>query len=116
MSYLDNNARELAESYILYPMARGVLEKDKLIIENSSMKIKSPYLTKIDNALKAIHLKLRETKAKMRKENLKIVEVERGNSYVMYRYYWKGYSGDMQYLNANLKNRVTGIILELFNL
>ncbi|MDA3129235.1 hypothetical protein ACFPTR_02680 [Aliibacillus thermotolerans] len=91
--------------FILLPLVKTVLEKDRQLIANSSMKIKEPYFQLIESALQRLHRDMRAIKQFMQKHRIQVLFQENDGTFSRYSYTCRGYEGKSSYLNANLKRQ-----------
>ncbi|MFA9559606.1 hypothetical protein ACERII_20040 [Evansella sp. AB-rgal1] len=114
MAKLTPEEESLSESYILFELARKVLEKDLTKIDQSPMKLKDPYIRLLERSLQEISKELYTTKAKMKNIGLKIQLNEHDDTFSEYTIFFRGYVLTAKYLNAHLKNQVSHRIATIF--
>lgn len=105
MTRIPENDRDLIEQAIYLPMIVIILERDLQIIEKAPFKIKRPYLTLVENALKKVQRDLKEVREKMRKGNMKVHQVSRDDTFTMFSFLYKGFEEQHNYFNPRLRNK-----------
>ena len=70
---LTKDEEDLIYAFILLPLARRVLENDMRAIEVSRIKFKEPYILLIEDALKRLSINLRDVKADVRRQQIKMI-------------------------------------------
>lgn len=93
------------ERSIYLPLVLKVLELDRQTVETSAFKLQRPYIKLIDAAIKAVQTDLKETKAYMRENSLKITRDNNDATTTDYTFFYGGYSQLRRYLNVRLRNR-----------
>ncbi|MCR6110959.1 hypothetical protein HXA35_11495 [Bacillus sp. A301a_S52] len=116
MSKLTEAEEHLIESYILFEMARKVLEKDLERLDQAPLKLKEPYIRLLELSLHKLSLQFYKTKKDMKKIGLKVHLTHVDRTFSAYKIYSRGYVLNAKYLNAHLKNQVSRQIEGLFNL
>ncbi|MDQ0255827.1 hypothetical protein J2S74_003209 [Evansella vedderi] len=114
MAKLTVEEERLSESYILFELARKVLEKDLSKIAQSPMKLKDPYIRLLEQTLGHLSKELYSIKANMKKLGLKVQLNEHDDTFSEYTIFFRGYVLTAKYLNAHLKNQVSQQIAKLF--
>ncbi|WP_033543949.1 hypothetical protein [Planococcus sp. CAU13] len=104
------------ENMIYLPMVLIVLERDRVIIENGSFKLKRPYLELVEGAIKQVQKELNQTKIHMRTHQMKLVRGAGDDTFTEYVFYHRGYEDHRRYLNLRLRNRVEELIRAYFSL
>lgn len=114
MAKLTAEEEHLSESYILYELARKVLERDLNRINEAPVKLKDPYIRLLHASLHHLSKQLYVTKKKMRQLGMKIQLNEQDDTFSEYTIFFRGYVLTVKYLNAHLKNQVSERIAYLF--
>ncbi|MDG5789934.1 hypothetical protein QA612_20975 [Evansella sp. AB-P1] len=114
MAKLTPEEERLSESYILLELARKVLEKDLVKINQSPVKLKDPYIRLLEQSLSKLSKELYETKANMKKLGLKVQLNDHDDTFSEYTLFFRGYVLTAKYLNAHLRNQVSHQIAQLF--
>lgn len=97
----DKEIQQLAQRFIFLPLARKVLEQDRLKIEHAKLKIPSLYTDLIDNAIKKVTEDLRDTRKEMRLTGLSVYEQDGG-----YLLACKGYQLEVSYTPDSMRRHV----------
>lgn len=98
------------ENMIYLPMVLIVLERDRILFENGSFKLKRPYLELVEGAISQVQKELKESKIHMRKRQMKVVRGAGDDTFTEYVFYHGGYEDHRRYLNLRLRNRVEELI------
>lgn len=98
------------ENMIYLPMVLIVLERDRMLFENGSFKLKRPYLELVEGAISQVKKDLKETKIHMRKRQMKVLRGAADDTFTEYVFYHGGYEDHRRYLNLRLRNRVEELI------
>lgn len=114
MAKLTKEEERLSESYILFELARKVLERDLSQMDHSPMKLKDPYIRLLEQTLCNLSKELHTIKAAMRKLGLKVQLNEHDDTFSEYTIFYRGYVLTAKYLNAHLKNQVSQHIAQWF--
>ncbi|MBU9714815.1 hypothetical protein [Evansella tamaricis] len=115
MAKLTVEEENITESYILFELARKVLEKDLAKMNHAPMKLKDPYIHLLERTLHQLSKNLRTTKTKMKELGLKVQLNDHDETFSEYTIFFRGYVVTAKYLNAHLKNQVSQQIEGLFN-
>ncbi|MGY4689451.1 hypothetical protein [Salibacterium sp. K-3] len=91
--------------YILLPLVKKVLEKDRDLFENGAFKVKDPYLAVIQGALNLLHEDMRSIKKYMHQRRMSVHFEQNDGMFSRYSYVCRGFEGSSSYLNANLKRQ-----------
>ncbi|MGO4888000.1 hypothetical protein ACJ2A9_09600 [Anaerobacillus sp. MEB173] len=111
---LSHEESLLIEKSIVLPLVRTVLEKDLKTIQNSPFKIKGPYIQLVDQALLMLSKESRSIKQETFKRGIKVVKGLNDGTFSRYEYFNRGYHGELNYLNAELRNKTTRMIEKYF--
>jgi hypothetical protein len=114
MTRIPEEDRNLMEKAIYLPMILIVLNRDLSVIENSSLKLKRPYLELIEDTMKTIQKELAEVKQYMKKNKLKVIETKRDDAFTMYMFLYKGYEEEHNYFNPRIRNKVQELMEAYF--
>ena len=114
MAKLTAEEEHITESYILFELARKVLEKDLAKISQSPLKLKDPYIRLLDQTIYQLSKELYSVKAKMKNLGLKVQLNKHDETFSEYTIFFRGYVLTAKYLNAHLKNQVSTRIVQLF--
>lgn len=88
---IESKDVEILREFILLSILLSVFEKDKKIIQQSSIKIPSPYLDVIEKAMKRVLKSLTVLKQEMKKRGLKITRTVGSDFSLRYEYLCRGY-------------------------
>lgn len=115
MSRVPEEDRDIIESAIYLPMVLTILERDRLVFEQIPVKLKQPYLTLMENTIKAVQKDYKIVKDKMRKGNMKVQEIARDEAFTNYAFFYKGYEEHHNYFNPAIRNRVSALLEQYLN-
>lgn len=116
MTRIPAEDRDIMELSMYLPMVLTVLNQDRIIIENSSFKLKQPYLQLIEAIMKEIQKKLYHIKRHMAKQRLKVEQVGHDHSFTKFLFLYKGYEEYHHYFNPRIRNKVQELLAHyLFN-
>ncbi|WP_100330554.1 hypothetical protein [Bacillus xiapuensis] len=106
MTRIPEQERDLIEKTIYLPMVLTVLNRDKQLIENSSFKLKSPYLEWISETMNAVQRDLTAARRSMQRQQIRVQKLQSDESFTMYLFLYKGYEEQHNYFNPRLRNGV----------
>ncbi|WP_096435249.1 hypothetical protein [Alteribacter populi] len=106
MAKLTVEEERLSESFILYELMRRVLEKDLVKMAQAPVKLKDPYIHLVEQTLRDLSKKLHDTKAQMKRLNIKVELNEHDETFSEYTIFFRGYASTAKYLNVHLRNQV----------
>lgn len=104
------------ENLIYLPMVLTILARDRELIEKGPFKLKSPYLTMIDRAVKIASDELRESKIYMKKNGMQLVKGDNDGTFTEYEFVFGGYGDRRRYLNVRLRNRTEELMSIYFDM
>ncbi|MGP7817857.1 hypothetical protein [Niallia sp. 01092] len=110
MTRIPEKERHIMEQAIYLPMLLTILNRDLLVIENSSFKLKQPYIELVEITMKTIQTELKKTKAYMKNHNMKIQETKRDDAFTMFLFLYNGYEEYHNYFNPRLRNKVQELL------
>ncbi|PAD69956.1 hypothetical protein CHH83_06000 [Bacillus sp. 7586-K] len=105
---------DLVHEYIVNEYLLHILEEDLVIINNANLKLKDPYIKLVESVLRTIRIKLRDMKAEMKKQEMKVFGPVRDDIMLQYDYYVRGYHAFSRYWHAALKMHGTKLLDEYF--
>lgn len=114
MKPLKKAEERLIERYILLTLCRQVLERDLKAFNQSSIRMKDPYVHLIEFALTALSKELHKIKAEQRQIKMTIRRASVSDTFSEYVIYFQGYTYSMTYMNVHLKYQVQDCIEDLF--
>ncbi|PYZ98157.1 hypothetical protein CR205_06055 [Alteribacter lacisalsi] len=110
MARLTVEEERLSETYILYELARKVLESDLVRIQEAPVKLKTPYIHLLEQTIRLLGKELHFTKVQMKKLGLKVEFNSKDETFSEYTIFFRGYALTAKYMNAHLKNKVADTI------
>jgi hypothetical protein len=111
MTRIPDGDRDMIEQAIYLPMVLTVLNKDLFLIDQSPFKLKKPYKELIEAAMKVVQMELSEVKKYLRKENIKVEETKRDDTFTMFLFLYKGYEEYHNYFNPRIRNKVEELMM-----
>ncbi|UAL48560.1 hypothetical protein [Sutcliffiella horikoshii] len=111
MTRLSKEQINLFEQAIYLPLLLIVLERDTSIIKDSGIKLKEPYLTLIDQVMRKIQLQLKQIKADMKQQQMKLHKLKQDESFTMYAFLFNGYEEHHNYFNPRIRNKVNELLM-----
>lgn len=110
---ITDEENEIFEKALYFPLVISLLEHDRLIFEKLPLKIVDPYLSMIDDALKAVRIDYQNIKIHMRQHNMKLQETGRIEDFTYYSFINNRYEEKHSYWNIHLRNK-TGEFLKYY--
>ncbi|MFD2446365.1 hypothetical protein ACFSO7_20600 [Bacillus sp. CGMCC 1.16607] len=107
---ISDSDRIIMERAVFLPMLLTLLERDKLIVEQSAFKLKGPYQELIDETLKAVRKDIRENNYSMRNGKMKVQKVNRDESFTHYLFICKGFEEKHNYFNPRIRNKIKELL------
>ncbi|KOR77792.1 hypothetical protein AM232_04385 [Bacillus sp. FJAT-21352] len=114
MTRIPEGDRNMIEKAIYLPMVITVLNRDLKVIEISPFKLKRPYSELVEHILKVVQDELAEVRRYLRKENIKVSQIKRDESFTMYSFLYKGYEEHHNYFNPRLRNKTEDLLCYYF--
>ncbi|RFU67569.1 hypothetical protein [Bacillus sp. V59.32b] len=111
MTRIPEQDCDIIEQSIYLPMVITILNRDRTIIEKSPLKLPQPYLDMVEDALKTVQRELANVRKYLRKENIKVSELKRDDTFTVYCFIYKGYEERHNYFNLRLRNRVEELLV-----
>ncbi|WP_110925909.1 hypothetical protein [Bacillus massiliglaciei] len=106
---------EMIESVLYLPMLLRILERDRVIFEQSAVKFKLPYIKLMDETIKRVRKELKSAKSYLRNENIILEKLGVNGDFTAYRVFYKGYIEDRNYWNVRLRNRTEELLEQYLN-
>ena len=110
MTRIPESDRDIIEKALYLPMLIVVLERDRLIFEKAAFKLKQPYVDLVEDTLKQVQRDLKKAKDYLRKNKIKIQEIERDDAFTTYAFIYKGYEEHHNYFNMRIRNKVNELL------
>lgn len=96
--------------YVMIPMVLTVLQRDKKVIEESTLKTKGPYLALMDSAMKKAHGDIYDTRVFLRSKGIKVYQEHRTDTTVNIKYTLRGYQHEASLPWHIIKNTVESMM------
>ncbi|MBD1380631.1 hypothetical protein [Metabacillus arenae] len=110
MTRIPGDIRDLIEEAIYLPMTISILNRDLTVIESSPFKLRQPYLHLVEESLKLAQKDYANVKQQLRKQNIKVSQVNRDEAFTMYSFLYKGYEEQHNYFNPRIRNKVNELL------
>lgn len=110
MTRIPENDRDILEQAMYLPMLLTVLERDRLLVENTGFKLKGPYIKLIEDTIKVVQSDLKEIKNAMRKGRMRVEQVARDEAFTMFLFINNGYEEKHNYFNPRIRNKVNELL------
>ena len=110
MRLIPEKDKDIIEKAIYLPMVIIVLNQDLKIINNSPIKLKTPYLEWIDETIRTVQKELSTVKRYMKQQQIKVEKVKTEESFTQYVFIYKGYEEIHRYFNPRLRNRTEELL------
>ena len=110
MAVIPSEALELIDQALYLPMVLTILERDRSIFEKAPFKLKQPYLTLIEETIKAVEKDLKEVKFKMKKDSIKVLKIGQNENFTQYVFYYRGYDEQRDFFKPRLRNRTEELL------
>lgn len=114
MALIPTEALPYFENKIYLPMILIILERDREVVENSSLKLKRPYIKVVDEAMKFARAELKKTTIYLRRHNMQVIRGKTDDTFTEYVFYHGGYEDHRRYLNVRLRNRTEELLTIYF--
>ncbi|WHZ58782.1 hypothetical protein [Metabacillus hrfriensis] len=106
MTRIPSDLRDAIEMSIYLPMTISIFNRDLSIIEQSPFKLKQPYLNIVEESLKLAQKDLTVVRHELKKNSIKVSQVQRDEAFTMYSFIFKGYEEQHNYFNPRIRNKV----------
>ncbi|MDV6377020.1 hypothetical protein ORD22_01920 [Sporosarcina sp. GW1-11] len=98
------------ENYIYLPMLLTILERDRSILQEAPIKLKSPYLHLLDETMNAVTIDLQKTANYLQRRKMKVIRQSTDELFTEYLFLYNGYEDTRRYLNVRLRNRTEELL------
>jgi hypothetical protein len=110
MTRIPSNDRDVLEQAMYLPMVMTVFERDRIVFEKSPFKLKQPYLNLLEESIKVVQRDLKTARDYMRKNKMKVEEINRDDTFTMFMFLYKGYEEQHNYFNPRIRNKVQELL------
>lgn len=111
MTRIPEKERDILEQAIYLPMVLIILNRDLTVVEKSPFKLKKPYLELIEETMRTVQNELAKVKSYLKKNNLKVEEINRDEAFTMFLFIYHGYEEQHNYFNPRIRNKVQELML-----
>ena len=110
MKLIPEKDQAVIEKAIYLPMVIIVLNQDLKIINNSAIKLKTPYTEWIEKTIITVQKELSDVKRYMKQNQIKVEKMKTDESFTQYVFIYKGYEDIHRYFNPRLRNRTEELL------
>ncbi len=110
MRIIPEKDQAIIEKAIYLPMVIIVLNQDLKIINDSPIKLKSPYIEWIEKTVITVQKELSDVKRYMKQNQIKVEKMKTEESFTQYAFIYKGYETIHRYFNPRLRNRTEELL------
>ncbi|MBU5213582.1 hypothetical protein [Heyndrickxia oleronia] len=110
MKLIPEKDQAVIEKAIYLPMVIIVLNQNLKLINNSQIKLKSPYTEWIEKTIITVQKELSDVKRYMKQNQIKVEKVKTDESFTQYVFIYKGYEDNHNYFNPRLRNRTEELL------
>ncbi|WP_026905691.1 hypothetical protein [Paucisalibacillus globulus] len=113
MRYLTDEELELASRFLFLSMAIVVVQQDIQNIQKGSFKIKEPYIQLLEKMNTNALAERRQLRVKMENKKLRVMLINKNDSFSSYLFYCKGKEEKRNYFNPAIRKKVEEIVQEI---
>jgi hypothetical protein len=113
MRYLTDEELELASRFLFLSMAIVVVQQDIQNIQKGSFKIKEPYIQLLEKMNTNALAERRQLRIKMENKKLRVMLINKNDSFSSYLFYCKGKEEKRNYFNPAIRKKVEEIVQEI---
>lgn len=110
MKLIPEKDMDVIEKAIYLPMIIIVLNQDLKIINNSQIKLKTPYIEWIEKTIITVQKELSDVKRYMKQNQIKVEKIKTDESFTQYVFIYKGFEDIHNYFNPRLRNRTEELL------
>lgn len=110
MTRISEEERYLFEQAIYLPMVLTILNRDNDVVQQAPFKLKKPYLTLIEETMKAVQKELFQIKKQMSQKRMKVVEIERDEAFTQFLFVTNNWEENHNYFNPKIRNEVQQLL------
>ena len=115
MTRLSRIQLQMMEQAIFLPMVISILNRDLTQLnQHQPFKLNDPYIQLITSALKEAQKALYELKQHLRKESMKVQQIEHDEGFTTYLFIINGYEEKHKYFNPRIRHRVEELLTRYF--
>jgi hypothetical protein len=113
MRYLTDEELEIATRFLFLSMAIVVIQQDIGSIQKGPFKIKEPYITLLEKMNSNALTERRQLRSTMEKKKLKVMLLNKNDSFSSYLFLCKGKEEKRNYFNPAIRKKVEEIVQEI---
>jgi hypothetical protein len=113
MRYLTDEELGLASRFLFLSMAIVVIQQDIQNIQKGAFKIKEPYIQLLEKMNTNALAERRQLRLKMENKKLRVMLINKNDSFSSYLFYCKGKEEKRNYFNPAIRKKVEEIVQEV---
>ncbi|MCC9088935.1 MULTISPECIES: hypothetical protein [Bacillus] len=115
MTRLSTIQLQMMEQAIFLPMVISILNRDLTHLkEHQTFKLNEPYIRLVTSALQEAQKALYQLKQHLRKEKMKVQQIEHDEGFTTYLFIMNGYEEKHKYFNPRIRHRVEELLTRYF--
>ncbi|PCK22030.1 hypothetical protein CEY02_05635 [Bacillus pumilus] len=115
MTRLSRIQLQMMEQAIFLPMVISILNRDLAHLkEHQPFKLNEPYIQLVTFTLKEAQKELYQLKQDLRKEKMKVQQIEHDEGFTTYLFVMDGYEEKHKYFNPRIRHRVEELLTYYF--
>ncbi|WP_096270330.1 hypothetical protein [Paucisalibacillus globulus] len=113
MRYLTDEELGIASRFLFLSMAIVVIQQDIQNIQKGAFKIKEPYIQLLEKMNANALAERRQLRTKMENKKLRVMLINKNDSFSSYLFYCKGKEEKRNYFNPAIRKKVEEIVQEI---
>jgi hypothetical protein len=113
MRYLTDEELGIASRFLFLSMAIVVIQQDIQNIQKGAFKIKEPYIQLLEKMNANALAERRQLRTKMENKKLRVMLINKNDSFSSYLFYCKGKEEKRNYFNPAIRKKVEDIVQEI---
>jgi hypothetical protein len=113
MRYLTDEELGIASRFLFLSMAIVVIQQDIQNIQKGAFKIKEPYIQLLEKMNANALAERRQLRTKMENKKLRVMLINKNDSFSSYLFYCKGKEEKRNYFNPAIRKKVEEIVQEV---
>ncbi|WP_042149107.1 hypothetical protein [Paucisalibacillus sp. EB02] len=113
MRYLTDEELGIASRFLFLSMAIVVIQQDIQNIQKGAFKIKEPYIQLLEKMNANALAERRQLRIKMENKKLRVMLINKNDSFSSYLFYCKGKEEKRNYFNPAIRKKVEEIVQEI---
>jgi len=113
MRYLTDEELGIASRFLFLSMTIVVIQQDIQNIQKGAFKIKEPYIQLLEKMNANALAERRQLRTKMENKKLRVMLINKNDSFSSYLFYCKGKEEKRNYFNPAIRKKVEEIVQEI---